>query len=838
MATQASTTSTVATTTTTKNSTDASVTASSSYLHVTHKKQSGTVILNEAAFTFYPAKTKSGSADDSAPPEKDVHVWTTIAKHQVSPVSHPRNLLRILLHKQPQPQPSSTSTSTSQTKKSSAVALTYEFSNRSELERIRKDVSSRLVSSRRVEALNVDTMNGNGAANGHSHGNADRNGSRKRKLGDVANSGMCPDNDGIANANDGQSHKFKESFTSLTPTEHSVTCSSILASDANTRTQHTLLATKDTNSNNGEASQSQAKVHMGEEDFWSTHTRKVSNQSAKILGLARKGLSSEIKSSLTIQITGNVSKPIQLGVEEMRQIFIMYPAVHAAYEEKVPLELSEEQFWRKYLESEYFHRDRGRIGVSAKSVSVGDTSASEKAKEEEEANKKTELDKKDMTDAEKKSAKEEENKAAKEREETARMGAASSNDIFSRKDAELKQRKEAYAAAAAAANADGTSIMSEGYHHFEQQVMPTASTPSSSLQQIAIGQFDLTSTAQTERGSKLLLLNSSADLHPSDDRGKKVIEKYNRHWTMVLNPDQATAGRDLTALARQSSRYAIENDDDAKVHGGVGREFQRLVGYANASNDRVNHVRMMGTARDDILEDDDYHDNGMEQKSLFEELTLRNVDAYAGSSRGGSSHDENSKEHGALQQRNAAYANIALDQVQTMIKPLVNYKMKGEVSASLSNLNNSFPDPKLGRDLLMALTKHMVLDAMTDKDTKKMTRALPTEFRNKLTSYTRRSSELLRHFFALRHVIDTEKKLKKLSGKSNSSSSKSSEKLKKIVAGMEGVYREMEGMRKELPQTELGEQMRKMCLPIMEQLDCAFQLNRDSSGSGFVTVED
>ena len=32
----------------------------------------------------------------------------------------------------------------------------------------------------------------------------------------------------------------------------------------------------------------------------------------------------------------------------------MYPAVHRAYEEKVPLELSEEQFWRKYLESEYF----------------------------------------------------------------------------------------------------------------------------------------------------------------------------------------------------------------------------------------------------------------------------------------------------------------------------------------------------------------------------------------------------------------------------------------------------------------------------------------------------
>lgn len=50
----------------------------------------------------------------------------------------------------------------------------------------------------------------------------------------------------------------------------------------------------------------------------------------------------------------------------MKQIFILYPAVHATYEEKVPLELSEELFWRKYLESEYFHRDRGKIGMSAR----------------------------------------------------------------------------------------------------------------------------------------------------------------------------------------------------------------------------------------------------------------------------------------------------------------------------------------------------------------------------------------------------------------------------------------------------------------------------------------
>jgi hypothetical protein len=51
----------------------------------------------------------------------------------------------------------------------------------------------------------------------------------------------------------------------------------------------------------------------------------------------------------------------------------------------------------------------------------------------------------------------------------------------------------------------------------------------------------------------------------------------------------------------------------------------------------------------------------------------------------------------------------------------------------------------------------------------------------------------------------------------------------------------MEKVRKELPQNEDGEMMRKMCLPIMDQLDCAFKLHREtasgaSSSGGFVDV--
>jgi len=717
------------------------------------------LILNESVLTFYPASTPATASIDSAPIKC---AWVTIAKHQVSPASHPRHLLKVVLHIPDDP----TSTSTSNGNKS--APQTYEFKSRSELERIRKDLSARLVHSRRVQAQNADPLNGQA------------NGNRKRKLDE---SGMSPKSSQAADEETSSS-----TFTSLTQSENSVTRSSILASDKNLHTQHSLLTTaaaaaaaaaaNNTTENNATTQAQEPTVY--DEDFWSTHSRKVSNQSAKIHGFVSKGLSSAMKSSLDIQITGNISKPIKLGVEEMRQIFIMYPAVHDTYEEKVPLELSEEQFWRKYLESEYFHRDRGRLGSSARSVSKEKDSTAQGE------------DEKGKDSSDNKKIQEEENKAAKEREETARMGAASSNDIFSRKEIELQRNAQ-------------------------------NNNDPHSWKNLAVGQFDLTSTANTERGSKLLL--NSNDFHPFDDRGRKVIEKYNRHWAMVLNPEDATAGCDLTTLARGSAKHSLEDDDDAKVSGGVGEEMRRLVGYANADEDNVDHVKGMGRSNNS---DDS-------EPVLFEELKLKNVDAYAGKRLGSTNTDENISAETDTQ--NAMFAQFAMDQVKAMVKPLIDYKQSGDrndsTDSSVHRIDNAFPDPTFGHILLLALTDHMVRDSRTDKDTAKMTKALPLEFRNRLTSYTRRSSELLRHFFALRHVMENEKKIKTVG-------SKSSQKLKKIVMGMEGVYREMEGTRKGLPQTELGEQMRKMCLPIMDQLDWAFKLNRDSSGSGggFVTVKD
>jgi len=841
------------------NGSTSNIIQSSSYQFVTHKKKSGTLILTDSALTFYPAKATIDIAEDTAKdtskdtakdnasdndnddakddasnkakddatnnatngletvtaPMKFEYKWLIIQKHQVSPSSHPRYLLKIILHPS-DTNPDTITTNTRQGKKSSS--LTYEFQGRKELEKIRTDISSRLTHSRRVQALNSEQ---------HSIEN------RKRKLDSMAPHDQTditanPTTSSIHIARDTTSasemvlaassasvlkggagmssqEMTASNFTSLNPYEQSVTCSSILASDRNIRTQHSLLTSNLISNSNS----------TNEQDFWSTHSRKESNQAAKIHGFVSKGIPSSMKSSLDIQISGNVSKPIKLGVEEMRQIFIMYPAVHDAYEEKVPLELSEEQFWRKYLESEYFHRDRGRVGSSAKTVGVSLNPEESKKKEEE-----------DVDGGKKEREEESQHQQQKEREETARMGAASSNDIFSRKEIELQKRIRS--------RLDGSNHDAGG----------NAIAMAAGVQRMAVGQFDLLATANTERGSKLLL--NSNDLHPFDDRGRKVIEKYNRHWAMVLNPDDASAGCDLTALAKKSALHALEDDDDAKVNGGFGKEMKRLVGFANADHDHVDHVKGMGRMNGEERDDDD----GASEPVLFEELKLRNIDAYAGKNIGVGTNTQDEDPH-EMSKTDLMYSQFAMEQIKKLVAPLIDSKRsEGSHQGSLHSthcVEHAFPTPKFGCNLLLALTKHMVLDSMTEMDTAKMTKSLPEDFRKRLTSYTRRSNELLRHFFALRHVMEQEKKVTGNGGgssstgtSSSSSSSKSSQKLKRIVQGMEGVYRELEGMRKDLPQIELGEQMRKMCLPIMDQLDWAFKLNRDisRSGGGFVDIQD
>ena len=571
-------------------------------------------------------------------------------------------------------------------------SLTFRLPNRQELERIRKDISARLQAHKTAAATTTATT-------------------KKRSHAQLAN---------------------KVDFGEMDATAMAVTRSALLAANPTLRSQHQYLVT-DTQT-------------VTEDDFWETHQSLVEEEYAKICGTTRAGTSSLLQSHLPLQ--GRVT----LGVEEMRQIFILYPAVHKAYEEKVPLELSDEQFWRKYLESEFFHRDRGRLGTTARNHG----GAIQERKTKTASGKSTE-------------------------EEDARAAAVGTDDLFSRYDAKLREETDQSAAK------NNTQSRKWGTH-------------------LAVGQFDLASTMETERGH---LLEGPRDAHPpneaDDGKGARVVNKYNRHWAMVLHPDEAVAGSNLTEISRRSVQQADPEDEDAKAHGGVDQEMRRLVGYANAAVEDANHV--LGTG----IESDDY-----------EELNLSNVEAY---------YDVNKKSTGAVNEsqeevlkRDAVFSQAMATKMRTLAAP---YLSKGNGGGDPAPQQDCFPPPALGRELLSALTKKMAADAQTEADAVAVVNALPEDFKKRLTLYFRRSSELLRHFFGLR----------KLQAQGNF---KNSQKLARIVQGLEAVYREMETMRKELPQTEAGEMMRKMCLPIMDQLDWAFQLHREGSGGGggFVVVED
>jgi len=450
----------------------------------------------------------------------------------------------------------------------------------------------------------------------------------------------------------------------------------------------------------------------------------------------------------------------------MRQIFVLNPAVHKAYEEKVPLELSDEQFWRRYLESEYFHRDRGRIGTAARNHAPSDQ-LQKRQQQQQQGKKKP--------------------SGPTMEEQDARAAAVGTDDLFSRYDQKLKEQQRK---AEAAAPAGGDRLRHVGGRD------------------LAVGQFDLASTFETERGN---VLEGPKDNHPpnqtDDGKGSRVIQKYNRHWAMVLHPDEAVAGVNLMQVARRSVADALPDDPDPMAGGGVDEETRRLVDFASATEEDADHASGVGR-----------HDD-------YEPLTLHNVEAYYAGQVSRSKQaatetdDEAAKKH-------AIFAKAMAAKVDALVQQSMNKK---------SSLPQScFPPPAFGRELLSALTKKMAQDSQTEAASLKMVNKLPEDFRKKLQTYFRRSSELLRHFFGLR-------KLSEVGGSNSSTSSAHNQKLARIVLGMEKFYREMEGFRRGLPQTETGQLMSKMCLPIMHQLDWAFKLHRERSGGGggggFVDVE-
>ena len=599
--------------------------------------------------------------------------------------------------------------------------MTFTFTERSELERIRKDISERLkdFSSQHSSLLQSFATPSKPSISSESNGNGTK---RKR--------------DGRESLlQTGKTSKM--SFGELDPTSLAVTRSSLLASNPTLRSQHKYLV--------------EESKTVSEDDFWNTHTNLLEEEYARISGIARAGTSSLLQSHLQV-LTGRIT----LGVEEMRQIFIMYPAVHKAYEEKVPLELSDEQFWRKYLESEYFHRDRGRVGsASGRHTGSQNADASGDAKPAK-------------TDT---------------KDQEARAAVAAADDLFSRYDQKLRESGQLDDDEPSQRKKWGTKL--------------------------AVGQFDLASTFETERGN---LLEGPRDNHPHSDEtntiGAKVIQKYNRHWAMVLNPEEAVAGSNLMEVARNSVLDAIPNDSDAMAGGGVDDEMQRLVGFASATAEDANHALGVG-------ESDEY-----------ETLVLKNVDVYYNHQKSSS---ETAQDPEIERKRNSQLANYMVAKTKSMAEAL-----KKDPNAAMQ-LDDAFPPPGHGQQLLMALTKRMAQDSKTDADTLEVVNTLPVDFKKRLHSYFRRTSELLRHFYGLRRLAEE--------ASSSDQSNVYNQKLQKIVDGLKTLHEEIGEMRNQQMGKEQGKTMDKMCFQIMEQLNWAFKCYREgtnsggSSSGGFTTIE-
>jgi transcription initiation factor TFIIH subunit 1 len=696
-------------------STQNSLSGASTYAPTWHKGSEGKLTLTNEAL-IYQSNGKSESANRGSANSTS---WNKVFKHQVSPANHPKFLLKIVLAE------------------GAGKPLTFQLPSRPELERIRKDISNRLQGTRSQHVSLLSPTSPTHTA--PSSSSTTWSGSKRR----------CPDGEESAAAAIGPT--TATSYGVLDPTALAVTRSSLLAANPTLRAQHQYLV-------------HESKT-LKEEDFWLTHQDMLEEEYARISGLTRAGTSSLLQSHLQV-LTGRVT----LGVEEMRQIFILYPAVHKAYEEKVPLELSDEQFWRKYLESEYFHRDRGRMGAASRRQDA--TSGGTNGQKGNNGN----------------------GKNVKADQQEARAAAVGTDDLFSRYDQKLRISGQLDDGVFGTSGGSGGEGASSGSRHKKWGT------------RLAVGQFDLASTFETERGN---LLEGPKDNHPADPsddgKGAKVIQKYNRHWAMVLNPEDAVAGSNLMEVARRSVEDVIPDDDDAKAGGGVDDEMQRLCGFANSDTVEANHALGLG------------------QSDEYETLVLNNIEAYYSGLKSTGPMTVGTNDE-TRRRDNLTHANSMVAKIKALVSA-------EDDSTTARTIDEAFPPPSHGKAVLGHLTKRIKEDSKTDADTLEVVNSLPDEFKKRLHSYFRRSSELLRHFFGLRRLTE-----------SSNENGAYNQKLQKIVTGMENVYREMDEMRKEQKETNAGQIMGKMWLQVMNQLDWAFKLHREGTGSGggggFVTIEE
>ncbi|KAF2077721.1 hypothetical protein CYY_000968 [Polysphondylium violaceum] len=96
---------------------------------------------------------------------------------------------------------------------------------------------------------------------------------------------------------------------------------------------------------------------ISESDFWESRKVLLKNDTVKSEKQST-GMPSNILSDVRPTSEDGNQVKYRLTPTIIHQIFIQYPSVEKAYKANVPHKISEQDFWKKYVQSKYFYRDR------------------------------------------------------------------------------------------------------------------------------------------------------------------------------------------------------------------------------------------------------------------------------------------------------------------------------------------------------------------------------------------------------------------------------------------------------------------------------------------------
>ena len=92
------------------------------------------------------------------------------------------------------------------------------------------------------------------------------------------------------------------------------------------------------------------------DEFWANHAAEYVKQKAGVK--QEVGVAGSFLAEIKPQADGANGLKYNLTPDIIESIFKTYPAVKRKHIENVPSKLSEQEFWTKFFQSHYFHRDR------------------------------------------------------------------------------------------------------------------------------------------------------------------------------------------------------------------------------------------------------------------------------------------------------------------------------------------------------------------------------------------------------------------------------------------------------------------------------------------------